>query len=64
MHHAFQDRANLFLTMDFYEGGDLRYHIHHKVKFTEQQISMLNIYYQYKRVYNLFSYTWNRIFTL
>jgi len=30
---AFQDRDNLYLLMDFLNGGDLRYHINRKVLF-------------------------------
>ena len=25
--HAFQDRNNLYLVMDLYKGGDLRFHV-------------------------------------
>ena len=31
---AFQDRENLYLVMDLMPGGDLRYHICKKHKFT------------------------------
>ena len=34
---AFQDRDNLYLVMDLLTGGDLRYHICHKKRFTEEQ---------------------------
>mmetsp|Transcript_11127 Transcript_11127/g.11215 ORF Transcript_11127/g.11215 Transcript_11127/m.11215 type:complete len:177 (+) Transcript_11127:19-549(+) len=37
MHYAFQDRENLFLVMDLLLGGDLRYHIARKRKFTEEE---------------------------
>lgn len=37
MRQAFQDRENLYLIMDIMTGGDLRYHICKKHKFTEQQ---------------------------
>lgn len=37
MHFAFQDRDNLFLVMDLLLGGDLRYHIARKRKFTETE---------------------------
>ena len=36
MRQAFQDRENLYLIMDLMTGGDLRYHICKKHKFTEQ----------------------------
>ena len=35
MRQAFQDRENLYLIMDLMPGGDLRYHICKKHKFTE-----------------------------
>ena len=34
---SFQDRDNLYLVMDLLTGGDLRYHICHKRKFSEEQ---------------------------
>lgn len=37
MHYAFQDRENLYLVMDLLLGGDLRYHIARKRKFTEAE---------------------------
>lgn len=37
MQFAFQDRDNLYLVMDLMPGGDLRYHISRKKRFTEQQ---------------------------
>jgi len=36
MHYAFQDRENLYLAIDLMTGGDLRYHIGKKRKFTEE----------------------------
>jgi len=39
MHFAFQDRENLFILMDYLEGGDLRYHISRHRNFTENQAS-------------------------
>ena len=36
VHYAFQDKQNLFLVMDLLLGGDLRYHIARKKKFTEE----------------------------
>eukprot|EP00357_Protocruzia_adherens_P036602 CAMPEP_0115006092 /NCGR_PEP_ID=MMETSP0216-20121206/20275_1 /TAXON_ID=223996 /ORGANISM="Protocruzia adherens, Strain Boccale" /LENGTH=412 /DNA_ID=CAMNT_0002372571 /DNA_START=145 /DNA_END=1383 /DNA_ORIENTATION=- len=41
MHYAFQDRENLFLAMDLLTGGDLRYHIGRKKRFTEEQTRFL-----------------------
>ena len=42
MLYAFQDRYNLYLVMDLLTGGDLRYHMNIKQKFTEAETS--NIY--------------------
>lgn len=39
VHVAFQDHANLYLVLDFLEGGDLRYHLGRKRRFTEAQTS-------------------------
>jgi len=37
MQYAFQDKENLFLVMDLMDGGDLRYHISRKRKFSENE---------------------------
>ena len=37
MYYAFQDRENLYLCMDFLAGGDLRYHINKRRRFSEEQ---------------------------
>lgn len=37
MHYAFQDRENLYLAMDLMTGGDLRYHIGIRRRFTETE---------------------------
>lgn len=37
MKSSFQDRENLYLVMDYLNGGDLRYHIGCRSKFTQQQ---------------------------
>ena len=37
MRQAFQDRDALYLVLDLMPGGDLRYHICKKHKFSEQQ---------------------------
>jgi serine/threonine protein kinase len=39
MHYAFQDREVLYLVMDWMQGGDLRYHIGSRTRFTEIQAS-------------------------
>jgi len=38
---AFQDRDNLYLVMDFLNGGDLRYHLNRKIIFDERQIKFI-----------------------
>ena len=38
---SFQDFENLYLVMDLFTGGDLRYHICQKKKFTEQQTKFI-----------------------
>lgn len=35
MAFAFQDRENLYLVMDYLDGGDLRYHIGKRRRFSE-----------------------------
>lgn len=40
---TFQDNNNLYLIMDLFTGGDLRYHIGKLKKFTHDQTSKLNI---------------------
>lgn len=37
MNYAFQDRENLYLVMDLLTGGDLRYHLGKRRKFTEEE---------------------------
>ena len=39
MIYAFQDRERLYLVMDYLNGGDLRFHILKKMKFSEGQAS-------------------------
>lgn len=39
MHSAFQDRENLYLLIDYLEGGDLRYYINRRYTFAEEQTS-------------------------
>jgi len=38
---AFQDRENLYLVMDLLNGGDLRFHISKRKKFSEEQTSKI-----------------------
>lgn len=35
MHSAFQDRENLYLLIDYLDGGDLRYYINRHYAFSE-----------------------------
>lgn len=42
MQYAFQDREVLYLVMDLMPGGDLRYHIGNRTRFTEIQASRDN----------------------
>ena len=42
MYSAFQDRDNLYLVMDLFSGGDLRYHILNKRTFSETQTSKVD----------------------
>jgi len=39
MQYAFQDFENLYIVLDLLNGGDLRYHVSRKRKFTEEQTS-------------------------
>ena len=39
MHFAFQDKENVYIIMDYFSGGDLRYHICKRKRFSEQQTS-------------------------
>ena len=39
MKFSFQDRNTLYLVMDLFVGGDLRYHIGKKRKFSEKETS-------------------------
>ena len=41
MHYSFQDNENLYLILDLLSGGDLRYHINKKIKFTEEQTKFI-----------------------
>ena len=41
MHYAFQDYSNLYLVQDYLSGGNLRYQMIKRKKFTENQIKFL-----------------------
>lgn len=42
MIYSFQDYDNLYLVLDYLDGGDLRYHIARTLRFTEEQASMIS----------------------
>lgn len=44
MQYAFQDFDNLYLVMDLLNGGDLRYHVSKRRRFTEEETSTNNIF--------------------
>ena len=48
MHYAFQDRDNLYLVLDLLTGGDLRYHIARRRRFTEEQTSNQIDFYSFR----------------
>jgi serine/threonine kinase 32 len=54
MYFSFQDKENLYLAIDLLNGGDLRYHINKKRKFTEEQTSRYP-YYNYSRILCVFA---------
>ena len=41
MHYAFQDKDSLYLVMDLLTGGDLRYHLCKREKFSEEQTKFI-----------------------
>lgn len=51
--YAFQDMYYLYIVMDYYKGGDLRYHLNNNVHFNEEQTSKSLFYIKY-RIYNMF----------
>ena len=57
MIYAFQDRENLYLFSDLMNGGDLRYHIGRKRRFTEEETSKCLIFRVH---YKLFGH-WARV---
>ena len=40
MAYSFSDKENLYLVMDYFAGGDLRFHISRRRKFTEAETSI------------------------
>lgn len=45
MVYSFQDADYLYLVFNYFQGGNLRYHLNNKKHFSEQETS--NNYYQY-----------------
>jgi len=41
MVYAFQDTDNLYLVMDYVNGGDLRYHMGSRRRFTESETKFI-----------------------
>jgi len=41
MQFAFQDREQLYMVLDLLDGGDLRYHLSNKKKFSEKQTKFM-----------------------
>ena len=41
MHYAFQDRENLYVILDLFEGGDLRFHLSTNKTFSEKQTKFM-----------------------
>ena len=39
MYYSFQDDDNLYIVLDYLQGGDLRYQLTHHKRFTETQLS-------------------------
>ena len=38
LYFSFQDKDNLYLILDYYPGGDLRFYLEQNIQFTETQI--------------------------
>ena len=66
MYYSFQDDDNLYIVLDYLQGGDLRYHVSRYRKFTEEQtrnylyIYIRNIYRVLSCVHN----NWAGIYSL
>ena len=41
MHYAFETEDNLYIVMDFLSGGDLRYHICKRIRFSEKEVKFI-----------------------
>lgn len=59
--YAFQDMFYLYIVMDYYKGGDLRYHLNNHIHFNEEQTSTyIYILFSY-RIYSMFYLTRLRV---
>ena len=45
MVYSFQDANYLYLVLNYFQGGNLRYHLNNKKQFTEQETSKITIQY-------------------
>ena len=41
LYFSFQDKDNLYLILDYFSGGDLRFYLNKNVQFNEKQIKFL-----------------------
>ena len=41
MHYAFESEDSLYIVMDFLSGGDLRYHLCKRLRFSEKEIKFI-----------------------
>lgn len=48
MVYSFQDADYLYLVLNYFQGGNLRYHLNNKKHFTEQETSNNNNLYNIK----------------
>jgi serum/glucocorticoid-regulated kinase 2 len=61
MSYAFQDRENLYLTLDLLTGGDLRFHMMKRKIFTEEESSS-KVAITFNRIHNSMHNYWAGIF--
>ena len=41
MHYAFQDKEKLYLILNYFDGGDLRHHLSHHRRYSEEKIKFV-----------------------
>ena len=53
LYFSFQDKDNLYLILDYFSGGDLRYYLNKHIQFNEKQIKFFisNIIINLKYLY-------------